>query len=228
MTLECNGQIDSDMVTNVASVTMLHMETRIKTTLCLKYSICLFILSYRSIMLSQCACVSVCVRLCVSVCVRLCVFVCVRLCVCFFYVGKGRGEHPIYTGARRVTKIYIWKVRPPSGTRSHDLMNTSLTLSQLRYQEIWWVEPRIFKVYTFFLSNLIASTYVQAVCVCVLCVCECVCAFMFVRERAMLIQCLWRCDFSETGGRLSWDLCYARLCDHWRGSITISSVDKHR
>ena len=29
-------------------------------------------------------------------------------------------------------------------------MNTSLTLYQLSYQEIWWVEPRNFKVYILF------------------------------------------------------------------------------
>ena len=28
-------------------------------------------------------------------------------------------------------------------------MNTSLTLYQLSYQEIWWVEPRNFKVHIF-------------------------------------------------------------------------------
>ena len=46
-------------------------------------------------------------------------------------------------------------------------MNTNLTLYQLSYQEIWWVKPRIFKVYNFFVkfNHLYLHVKVQAVCV---------------------------------------------------------------
>ena len=67
--------------------------------------------------------------MCARVCVCVCVCACVRTCV------------------RALLKFK--KMRPPSGTRTRDLMNTSLTLYQLSYQEIWWVEPRHFKVYNF-------------------------------------------------------------------------------
>ena len=70
----------------------------------------------------------------------------------FFWEYWGVGAHPIAMGTRWVIKICIWKCWPPSGTRTHDLMNTSLTLYQLSYQEIWWVEPRIFKVCTFLIK----------------------------------------------------------------------------
>ena len=58
-------------------------------------------------------------------------------CVCFFgREGRG-GRHPLGTGTRRGYKDFKFeKFEPTSGTRTHDLMNTSLTLYQLSYQEI--------------------------------------------------------------------------------------------
>ena len=50
------------------------------------------------------------------------------VCVCVF-VGKGRGEHPHMHGHKESYKDLNLKI----GT--HDLMNTSLTLYQLIYQE---------------------------------------------------------------------------------------------
>ena len=55
------------------------------------------------------------------------------VCVCGFFLG-GKGGIPLRHGHKESYKYLNLKNSPPSGTRTTDLMNTSLTLYQLSYQ----------------------------------------------------------------------------------------------
>ena len=104
---------------------------------------------------------SVCVCMCMCACARACVCVCVYVC----FLEREWGT-PHMHGHKESCKDLNLKFWLPSGTRTHDLMNTSLTLYQLSYQEIWWVEARIFKVYTFCIK--FNHLYLGTGCVCFL------------------------------------------------------------
>ena len=58
-----------------------------------------------------------------------------RVCVCGVFGREGGGgEIPLRHGHKESYKDLNLKNSPPSGTRTTDLMNTSLTLYQLSYQ----------------------------------------------------------------------------------------------
>ena len=93
---------------------------------------------------------------------------------------------------------YAWKFWPPSGTRTHDLMNTSLMLYQLSYQGS--DECRVGRgswavVYVYLCIGI-------WVCVC-MCVCACVrvCVFVYLHRMgrgtwsAVYVYIYWACAY---------------------------------
>ena len=82
---------------------------------------------------------------------------CLHIVCVFFWEREGtRNRH----GHKESYNDLNLKILPPSGTRTHDLMNTSLMLYQLSYQEIF--------------NHIYLGTCCVRVCVCA-CVRVCVC-----------------------------------------------------